>query len=46
VLRRHHASEEACQWLLDLALQAGGRDNITVIVARYHFPARLQNSAA
>jgi len=28
----------ACRRLIDLALDAGGRDNVTVVVARYHFP--------
>ncbi len=29
--------QDACQTLLDLALERGGRDNITVVVARYQF---------
>jgi serine/threonine protein phosphatase PrpC len=40
VLRRDTGSQEACRSLLDLALQAGGRDNVTAIVARYAFPAQ------
>ena len=32
-------SGEACQRLLQLALDGGGRDNITVIVAAFEFPA-------
>ena len=44
VLRRHPASEEACRRLVDLALQAGGKDNVTAIVARYAFPAQAQDS--
>ena len=31
-------SDEACHRLVDLALDRGGRDNITVIVARYTMP--------
>jgi protein phosphatase len=31
--------DDACQRLLQLALDAGGRDNVTVIVASYEFPA-------
>src|SRR5262249_40026941 len=27
-----------CQRLVDLALEAGGRDNVTVVAARYQFP--------
>jgi serine/threonine protein phosphatase PrpC len=32
---------EACQKLLDLALENGGKDNITVVVARYRLPASV-----
>ena len=32
-------SQDACAQLLQLALDKGGRDNITIIVAGYHFPA-------
>ena len=32
-------SKDACDRLLQLALDRGGRDNITVIVAAYEFPA-------
>jgi protein phosphatase len=28
---------EACRALVDLALERGGKDNVTVMVARYHF---------
>jgi serine/threonine protein phosphatase PrpC len=31
-------SEDACRALVDLALEAGGQDNVTVILGRYHFP--------
>jgi protein phosphatase len=37
VLKSAKSSSEACQSLLDLALSAGGRDNITMTLARYHF---------
>src|SRR5262245_13744956 len=30
--------EEASQKLIDLALENGGRDNVTVVLARYHIP--------
>ena len=40
VLKESPSSREACQSLVDLALSNGGRDNITVIVARYSIPAR------
>jgi protein phosphatase len=32
------ASGDACDRLIELALDAGGRDNVTVIVAGYTFP--------
>ena len=32
-------SQDACAQLLQLALDKGGRDNVTIIVAGYHFPA-------
>ena len=38
VLQRNGRAEEDCRTLVGLALQRGGRDNVTVIVARYRFP--------
>jgi protein phosphatase len=38
VLLRANSSEAACQGLVDLALAGGGKDNITVVLARYRFP--------
>jgi PPM family protein phosphatase len=38
VLQRKGGAEEDCRTLVELALQHGGRDNVTVIVARYRFP--------
>ena len=38
VLKDANSSEVACQTLIDLALVAGGKDNITLVLARYHFP--------
>ena len=37
VLQKIEPSQEACEKLLDLALDAGGKDNITIILARYAF---------
>jgi protein phosphatase len=38
VLRRPGPAADACRALVDLALEAGGRDNVTVVLARYRFP--------
>lgn len=38
VLKESPTAKAACQSLVDLALSNGGRDNITVIVARYSIP--------
>ncbi|HEX6044270.1 MAG TPA: protein phosphatase 2C domain-containing protein [Pyrinomonadaceae bacterium] len=40
VLKEASSAETACQSLIDLALSNGGRDNITVVVARYSIPTR------
>ena len=37
VLADANSSQAACQALIDLALAAGGKDNITVVLARYRF---------
>lgn len=39
VLRREANAEAACQALLKEALAGGGKDNITILVARYRLPA-------
>jgi serine/threonine protein phosphatase PrpC len=39
VLERIQDSKKACQSLVDLALDGGGRDNVTVVLARYTFPS-------
>jgi protein phosphatase len=46
VLADAMSAAAACQGLTDLALAAGGRDNITVVLARYHFrqPGRSKSS--
>jgi len=37
-LERGASSQEACRALVDLALERGGKDNVTVVVARYDMP--------
>jgi protein phosphatase len=37
VLADANSAQTACQALIDLALAGGGRDNITVVLARYRF---------
>jgi serine/threonine protein phosphatase PrpC len=39
ILREGTASQDACTRLVQLALDNGGRDNVTVIVAAYSIPA-------
>lgn len=38
VLEEHRPAADACSALVDLALKAGGRDNVTVILGRYRIP--------
>ena len=38
VLTAGKPAEESCQALIDAALAAGGKDNITVILAKYQIP--------
>jgi protein phosphatase len=46
VLRQGGTSQEACQALVDLALEKGGRDNVTVVLARYSFAESETNPAS
>jgi protein phosphatase len=39
-LERGETSAAACQALVDRALERGGKDNVTVVVARYDIPSR------
>ena len=38
VLGRPGGSQEHCEALVNLALQHGGADNVTVVVAKYRIP--------
>jgi protein phosphatase len=38
VLRQPGSADDACRALVDLALEAGGRDNVTVVLVRYRIP--------
>jgi serine/threonine protein phosphatase PrpC len=42
VLREARSSDDACRRLVDYALEAGGSDNVTVIVARYRIPSAAE----
>jgi protein phosphatase len=37
-LSKSGSSESACKSLIDLALDGGGPDNVTVVLARYRIP--------
>jgi serine/threonine protein phosphatase PrpC len=41
VLRQDGAAAVACSKLVDLALEGGGKDNITVVLARYRIPGSV-----
>jgi protein phosphatase len=40
ILRSSPSSNDACQRLVAVALQKGGKDNVTVVLARYRFPSK------
>lgn len=41
VLEGTRSSASACRDLIDLALEAGGKDNVTAVLARYRIPAAI-----
>ena len=41
VLNRGDSAQAACQNLLNLALSNGGKDNVTMVIARYSFPKQV-----
>jgi serine/threonine protein phosphatase PrpC len=38
LLQQNEKSTDACRALVGRALEHGGRDNVTTVVARYSFP--------
>jgi serine/threonine protein phosphatase PrpC len=44
VLLRAEPAAEGCRNLVDLALEKGGKDNVTVIIARYRLLRRNRQS--
>jgi PPM family protein phosphatase len=44
ILSEKETSTEACHALVDRALEKGGRDNVTVVVARYNLPPPSESS--
>ena len=46
VLGQRRSATESCHTLLDLALQAGGKDNVTVVLAGYQIPTADSNRGA
>jgi len=44
ILSRHPEPADATQALLEESLRQGGKDNVTIVIARYHIPGLLQAS--
>ena len=45
LLSQHSEAQAACQALVDLALDRGGKDNVTVVLARYQIPDEAENES-
>jgi PPM family protein phosphatase len=46
IVQESQHPQEACRWLVDLALQRGGKDNVTVLLGRYTLLHRVTPPAA
>ena len=46
LLRGTEGSDQACRALVDLALQHGGTDNVTVLIAQYRIPEHVDPEAS
>jgi len=44
ILKSARSAKSACRNLVDMALKNGGRDNVTVIIARYSIPPSTLNT--
>ena len=44
-LRRPLPAQDQCRALVDLALERGGPDNVTVVIAKYSIPPLAGNAA-
>ena len=44
ILREAKTADAACQALIDAALKKGGKDNVTVALARYRFPTEAEKA--
>lgn len=45
ILSTHSTSSEACEELVNQALEQGGKDNVTVVLARYSFPQGVEGGS-